>query len=75
MNGLRIRIRHVFLSNFLLDVGTNHSGAEYQNSVQTQLQDPNSALSQYNRDPSLAPFLTGDPGNVQHYSSGVHREN
>lgn len=54
---------------------TNHSGAEYQNSVQTQLQDPNSALSQYSQDPSLAPFLTGDPGNVQHYSSGVHREN
>ena len=59
----------------IFDVGANHSGAEYQNSVQTQLQDPNSAISQYNRDPSLAPFLTGDPGNVQHYSSGVHREN
>ena len=57
------------------DFGTNHSGAEYQNSVQTQLQDPDSALSQYSQDPSLAPFLTGDPGNVQHYRSGVHREN
>ncbi len=57
------------------DFGTNHSGAEYQNSVQTQLQDPNSTLSQYSQDPSLAPFLTGDPGNVQHYRSGVHREN
>ncbi|WP_341854024.1 hypothetical protein [Brachybacterium sp. GPGPB12] len=57
------------------DFGTNHSGAEYQNSVQTQPQDPNSTLSQYSQDPSLAPFLTGDPGNVQHYRSGVHREN
>ncbi len=57
------------------DFGTNHSGAEYQNSVQTQLQDPDSALSRYSQDPSLAPFLTGDPGNVQHYRSGVHREN
>lgn len=57
------------------DFGTNHSGAEYQNSVQTQLQDPNSALSQYSQGPSLAPFLTGDPGNVQHYRAGVHREN
>ena len=59
----------------IFDVGTNHSGGEYQNSVQTQLQDPNSALSRYSQDPSLAPFLTGDPGNVQHYRSGVHREN
>lgn len=56
------------------DFGTNHSGGEYQNSVQTQLQDPNSQLSQYNQDPSLAPFLTSDPGNVQHYTSGVHRD-
>lgn len=54
---------------------TNHGGGEYQNSVQTQLQDPNSQLSQYSQDPSLQPFLTGDPENVQHYTSGVHREN
>ena len=54
---------------------TNHGSAEYQNSVQTQLQDPNSPLSQYSNDPSLQPFLTGDPENVQHYTSGVHREN
>ncbi|MGO1283707.1 MAG: hypothetical protein ACTHUU_01195, partial [Brachybacterium sp.] len=58
-----------------LDVGTNHSSAEYQQSVQTQLQDPNSALSQYSQDPSLQPFLQGDPDSVQHYTSGVHRDN
>jgi hypothetical protein len=57
------------------DFGTNHSGGEYQNSVQTQLQDPDSALSRYSQDPSLAPFLTGEPGDVQHYTAGVHREN
>jgi len=56
-------------------VGTNHSGAEYQQSVQTQLGDPGSPLSQYSQDPSLQPFLTGDPGQVQHYTSQVHREN
>ena len=56
------------------DVGTNHSSAEYQNSVQTQLQDPTSQLSQYSNDPSLLPFLTGDPEAVQHFLSGVHRE-
>lgn len=57
------------------DLGANHGSDQYQESVHAQLQDPSSALSQYSRDPSLAPFLTGDPGNVQHYRSGVHREN
>lgn len=57
-----------------LDVGTNHSSGEYQNSVETALQDPGSQLSQYSQDPSLQPFLTGDPENVQHYTAGVHRE-
>jgi hypothetical protein len=59
----------------IFDVGTNHSGDQYQESVESQLQDPNSSLSQYSQDPSLAPFLTGDRGNVQHYTSDVHREN
>ena len=54
---------------------TNHSSAEYQQSVQTQLQDPNSALSQYSQDPSLQPFLQANPDSVQHYTSGVHRDN
>lgn len=58
-----------------LDVGTNHSSAEYQQSVQTQLQDPNSALSQYSQDPSLQPFLQANPDSVQHFTSGVHRDN
>lgn len=56
-------------------VGTNHSSGQYQESVQSQLNDPGSQLSQYSNDPSLQPFLTGDPGQVQHYTSGVHREN
>ncbi|ASK65786.1 hypothetical protein CFK39_07980 [Brachybacterium avium] len=57
------------------DIGTNHSSSEYQNSVETSLQDPNSQLSQYSQDASLQPFLTGDPENVQHYTSGLHRDN
>ena len=43
--------------------------------MERQLQDPNSPLSQYSQDPSLLPFLTGDPDSVQHFISGVHREN
>ena len=60
---------------FPLDLGANHSSAQYQNSVAEALQDPSSQLSQYSQDPSLQPFLTSDPDSVQHYSSGVHREN
>lgn len=56
------------------DVGTNHSGAEYQESVAAQLQDPTSPLYAYSQDPSLQPFLEGDPDSVQHYISGVHRD-
>lgn len=56
------------------DVGTNHSSGEYQDSVETALQDPTSPLSRYSQDPSLQPFLTGDPENVQHFTAGVHRE-
>ena len=59
----------------LLNPVTNHSSAEYQESVQTQLQDPGSALSQYSQDLSFAPFFEGDAGSVQHYVSGVHRDN
>lgn len=57
----------------LLDIGTNHSGAEYQDSVQDQLQDPSSPLSRYSADPGLQPFLTGDPDAVQHFLAGIHR--
>lgn len=59
----------------LLNPVTNHSSAEYQESVQTQLQDPGSALSQHSQDLSFAPFFEGDAGSVQHYVSGVHRDN
>lgn len=58
-----------------LSFGDNHSGDNYQQSVQEALQDPSSPLSQYQRDPSMAPFLEGDPDSVQHYESRVHREN
>lgn len=54
---------------------TNHSSGEYQNSVQTALQDPTSQLSQYSSDSSVQPFLNGNPNDVQHFTSGVHREN
>ncbi|WP_422116020.1 hypothetical protein [Brachybacterium sp. UNK5269] len=57
----------------LLDIATNHSGAEYQDSVQAQLQDPGSQLSQYSADPALQAFLTGDPDAVQHFLAGIHR--
>jgi len=57
----------------LLDIGTNHSGAEYQDSVQAQLQDPSSPLSRYSADPGLQRFLTGDPDAVQHFLAGIHR--
>lgn len=57
----------------LLDIGTNHSGAEYQDSVQQQLQDPTSQLSRYSAGPGLQPFLTGDPDAVRHFLAGIHR--
>lgn len=57
------------------DVMGNHSQDNYQTSVATQLQDPDSQLSQYSQDPSLDPFLTDDPTLVQQFISGVHRDN
>lgn len=56
-----------------LNIGGNHGGGNYQTSVETQLSDPSSALSQYSNSPSLQPFLTDDPGAVQHFTSDVHR--
>ena len=49
--------------------------AEGFGGIPQQLQDPGSQLSRYSTDPSLAPFLTSDPSQVQQYTSGVHREN
>ena len=57
------------------DIGGAHDGSAYQSSVQQQLQDPASQISQWSSDPSLAPFLTSDPSAVTQYTSQVHREN
>ena len=51
----------------------NHEAQGYQNSVAEQLQDPNSALSKYQSDSSMDPFLTNNPSQVEHYESQVHR--
>ena len=57
------------------DIGGAHDGSNYQSSVQQQLQDPASQISQWSSDPSLAPFLTSNPSAVTQYTSQVHREN
>lgn len=57
------------------DIGGAHDGSAYQSSVQQQLQDPASQISQWSSDPSLAPFLTSDPSAVTQHTSQVHREN
>ena len=57
-----------------LNIMGNHGGGNYQTSVETQLADPNSALSQYGDSGALDPFLTDDPGSVQHFTSDVHRQ-
>lgn len=51
----------------------NHSVDKYRESVAEQLQDPNSALSKYQSDSSMDPFLTNNPSQVEHYESQVHR--
>lgn len=57
------------------DLGANHDGGGYVESVSDQLAIPTSQLAELQRDPSLIPFLTSDDTQVQHYTSELHREN
>lgn len=59
----------------LWNVDANHGMGQYETSIAEQLQDPTSQLSQYSQDPSLQPFLTADPDEVQQYTAELHRDN
>lgn len=51
----------------------NHSSDNYHSTIAQHQGDSNSPINQYQDD--LTPFLKGDNGFADHYTSGLHREN
>lgn len=56
------------------DVGGNHSGDTYRETIAREQTNLNSPIHQYAHQPSMAPFLTADGDRVQHFQSDVHRK-